>query len=269
MAIMRLIKPPGRLEFGSILLDDVDLARLSEESMRQIRLRQLSLIPQGAMNSLNPVLRIKSQILDGMLDHGVKLKGDEKPAKINELLDLVELPASVAEMYPHELSGGMKQRVCIAIAISMKPHLVVADEPTSALDVVVQRQIMATIDRLQHEMGISIILIGHDMGLMAQSVDHLGVMYAGRLAELGQMVNLLKDPMHPYSKLLIKTLPLLTNRGHFEGIPGITPSLLNPPGGCLFAPRCPSVLPVCRDTRPPWAEVKPGHWVACHLCQEN
>jgi peptide/nickel transport system ATP-binding protein len=269
MAIMRLIKPPGRLEFGSILLDDVDLARLSEESMRQIRLRQLSLIPQGAMNSLNPVLPIKSQILDGMLDHGVKFKGNEKPAKIKELLDLVELPASVAEMYPHELSGGMKQRVCIAIAISMKPHLVVADEPTSALDVVVQRQIMATIERLQHEMGISIILIGHDMGLMAQSVDHLGVMYAGHLAELGQMVDLLKDPMHPYSKLLIKTLPLLTNRGHFEGIPGITPSLLNPPGGCLFAPRCPSVLPVCKDTRPPWAEVKPGHWVACHLFQEN
>jgi len=269
MAIMRLLKPPGKLESGEILLDGIDLAKLSEEEMRQARLRGISLIPQGSMNSLNPVLRIKSQLLDGLLDHGETMTGAEKLAMIKELLEEVELPVSVAGMFPHELSGGMKQRVCIAIAISMKPKLVVADEPTSALDVVVQRQTIATIERLRQEMGISIILIGHDMGLMAQSVDHLGVMYAGQLAELGGMVDVLKDPLHPYTKLLIKTLPLLAERGHFEGIPGITPSLLNPPGGCLFASRCPSVLPICSKEKPIWIEAQKGHCVACHLCKEN
>jgi peptide/nickel transport system ATP-binding protein len=269
MAIMRLLKPPGNLESGEMILDGIDLARLTDEQMQQTRLQSLSLIPQGAMNSLNPVLRVGSQILDGLVDHNVRLSTEEKHLRLAELLDTVELPRGVAGMFPHELSGGMKQRVCIAIAISMKPKLVIADEPTSALDVVVQRQIMATIDRLRKEMGISLILIGHDMGLMAQTVDRLGVMYAGRLAELGDVVEIIKKPAHPYTRMLIKTLPLLAQRGHFEGIPGITPSLLNPPGGCLFAPRCPHVMPACTQTIPSWDEIRPGHWVACHLGQEN
>jgi len=265
MAIMRLLKPPGKLESGELLLDGVNIADLSEEQMRQKRLKEISLITQGAMNSLNPVIKIKDQILDGIKDHNGQLSKEQADEIVEELLKAVDLASSVAEMYPHELSGGMKQRVCVAIAISMEPKVVLADEPTSALDVVVQRQVMGTIEKLQGQMGISMILIGHDMGLMAQSVDQLGVMYAGRLAELADVDDIFSDPLHPYTKLLINTLPTLGRKGHFEGIPGITPSLLNPPRGCLFAPRCPDALTICSQVDPTWHEASTGRWVACHL----
>jgi peptide/nickel transport system ATP-binding protein len=225
------------------------------------------MILQGAMNSLNPVAKVKHQLLDGMKDHGVRFRKQEAVAKVEELLDAVDLAPEVADMYPHELSGGMKQRVCVAMAISMQPQVVVADEPTSALDVVVQRQVMDTIERLQQEMNISMILIGHDMGLMAQTVDQLAVMYAGRLAEMGGVLEIFDEPLHPYTRLLIETLPVLGRKGHFQGIEGITPSLLNPLPGCLFAPRCPVAIGVCSKAIPDWREVRPGHWVACHLCE--
>ena len=264
MATMRLLKPPGKLESGEILLDGIDLAKLSEEQMRRVRLQKISLILQGAMNSLNPVAKVRVQLLDGMKDHGVKFTRQRAAQRVEELLDAVDLSSSVADMYPHELSGGMKQRVCVAIAISMEPQVVLADEPTSALDVVVQRQVMDTIERLQREMGISMILIGHDMGLMAQTVDELAVMYAGRLVEKGPVPEIFDDPLNPYTRLLIQTLPTLGRKGHFEGIEGITPSLLNPPDGCLFAPRCPDAQRLCFQETPQWYEAKPGRWVACH-----
>lgn len=265
MAIMRLLKPPGKLESGELLLDGIDLAKLSEEEMRRTRLQKISLILQGAMNSLNPVAKVRVQLLDGMRDHNVKFTKQQAAERVEELLDAVDLASAVADMYPHELSGGMKQRVCVAMAISMEPQVVLADEPTSALDVVVQRQVMDTIERLQGEMGISMILIGHDMGLMAQTVDELAVMYAGRLAEKGGVPEIFDEPLHPYTRLLIQTLPTLGRKGHFEGIEGITPSLLNPPQGCLFAPRCPDAQALCSLESPRWREVKPGRWVACHL----
>jgi peptide/nickel transport system ATP-binding protein len=264
MAIMRLLKPPGRLESGQILLDGVDLARLSEEEMRKVRLGQISLIPQGAMNSLNPVIKVSDQILDGMEDHGIPLARGQAMTTVEQLLDAVDMDRGVADMYPHELSGGMKQRVCIAIAISMRPKVILADEPTSALDVVVQRQIMETLERLRQNMGISMILIGHDMGLMAQSVDRLAIMYAGRLAEISDVQSIFAEPRHPYTRLLIDTLPTLERRGEFRGIPGITPSLLNAPEGCLFAPRCPEAKDACAEVTPNLTEVAPGRWVACH-----
>jgi oligopeptide/dipeptide ABC transporter ATP-binding protein len=265
MGIMRLIRPPGRIAGGEIVLDGTDLTKLTEEEMRQARLRQVSLIPQGAMNSLNPVVRIRDQIVDGMEDHDVHLSRDAMQNRVDEVLRSVDLRPSVAGMYPHELSGGMKQRVCVAIAISLRPKLIIADEPTSALDVVVQRQVMETIQRLQSEMGISMILIGHDMGLMAQSVDELAVMYAGKLAELSPVMQIFENPLHPYSQLLISTLPTLETKGVFRGIPGITPSLLDPPSGCLFHPRCPKAMDICSRQVPPLIEQEPGRWVACHL----
>ena len=158
----------------------------------------------------------------------------------------------------------MKQRVCVAIAISLRPKVIIADEPTSALDVVVQRQVMETIQRLQQELGISMILIGHDMGLMAQSVERLAVMYSGRLAELADVDAIFEEPLHPYTQLLISTLPVLGARGVFRGIPGITPSLLTPPPGCLFHPRCPEAQEICQQKVPAWQEIRPGRWVACH-----
>ncbi len=234
--------------------------------MRQSRLTRVSMIPQGAMNILNPVMRIENQILDAMADHGLDLSRDEKQKRVAELLDLVELNIKVGKMYPHELSGGMKQRVCVAVAISMGPKFLIADEPTSALDVVIQRQVMETITGLVNDLDLSMILIGHDMGLMAQAVDRLAVMYAGKLAEIGDVRGMFEEPLHPYTQALIDSLPVLGQRGVFQGIPGIPPSVINPPPGCLFSARCPKVMEdICPVEAPPLRELKPGRFVACHL----
>jgi len=264
LALMRMIKEPGRIEGGQMILDGTDLMTLNDEQMRQVRLSQLSMIPQGAMNSLHPLLRIEDQIIDGIRDHDPTLDRSELRERVGILLESVELTRRVARMYPHELSGGMKQRVAMAIAISLHPALIIADEPTSALDVVIQRQVMETLDRLQDEMDLSIILIGHDMGLMAQFVDRLAVMYAGRLMELGDTKDLFREPLHPYTDLLIQSLPVLENKGVFTGIPGITPSLLDVPPGCVFHTRCPAATDVCQEVTPAFRQLRPGHWVSCH-----
>jgi peptide/nickel transport system ATP-binding protein len=265
LALMRMIKTPGRIEGGQMLLGDTDLARLDEEAMRQVRLSQISMIPQGAMNSLNPVVRIRQQIADGLRAHGIKLTGKELEVRISQVLEWVDLEPAVAQMFPHELSGGMKQRVCIAIAISLRPKVIIADEPTSALDVVVQRQVMETIKRVQEELGAAVILIGHDMGLMVQFVDRMVVMYAGKVAEMGTIRGMFTQPMHPYTQLLISSLPQLESKGELQGIPGIAPSLLNPPTGCLFHPRCPKVMDICNKKTPVLQQHDSGQAVACHL----
>ena len=265
LALMRMIKPPGTIEGGQMILGDTDLVQLSEEQMRQTKLSRLAMIPQGAMNSLNPVMRIDKQLVDGMIDHGMTFSREEKQAKIKELLDSVDLDAKVAKMFAHELSGGMKQRVCVAMSIAMEPELVIADEPTSALDVVIQRRVVETINRLAAELGLTLILIGHDMGLMAQTVDRLAVMYAGKMMEIGYTEGMFANPMHPYTQLLISALPVLSNKGVFSGIPGIPPSLLNPPSGCVFHNRCPKAWDLCEQKAPEYTEVEPGRFVACHL----
>jgi ABC-type dipeptide/oligopeptide/nickel transport system ATPase component len=184
MALMRLIKPPGRIESGQALFEGADLLALPEQEMRRLRLAAIALVAQGAMNSLNPVTRVRRQFADALRDHGQGLTRSALDARIRELLSTVGLGPEVADKYPHELSGGMKQRVVIAIAISLRARVIIADEPTSALDVVVQRQVVETLRRVQEKIGASILLVGHDMGLMAQVVDRLGVMYAGTLAEV-------------------------------------------------------------------------------------
>jgi peptide/nickel transport system ATP-binding protein len=265
LAMMRMIKEPGKIEGGKIILDGTNLVELTDEQMRQTKLRKLAMIPQGAMNSLNPVMRIDKQLVDGMIDHGIVLSKSEREARVKDLLEMVDLAPKVASMYPHELSGGMKQRVTVAMSIAMEPDMVIADEPTSALDVVIQRQVMETIDRLQTDLCLAVILIGHDMGLMAQSVNRLAVMYAGKLMEVGETEDMFYEPLHPYTELLISSLPVLENKGVFSGIPGITPSLLNPPPGCVFHTRCPKAWDLCQEEIPQFTEVEPGRWVACHL----
>ena len=173
------------------------------------------------------------------------------------------------ESYPHELSGGMKQRVCIAMGILLRPKVIIADEPTSALDVVVQRQVMETLCKVQKDLGASVILVGHDMGLMAQFVDRVGVMYGGKLIEVGPVRDIFKDPLHPYTQLLIGSLPTLKTKEIFKGIPGLTPSLLSPPPGCMFHPRCPKAMSHCFIDIPTLKEIKPDRWVSCHLYNGN
>jgi oligopeptide/dipeptide ABC transporter ATP-binding protein len=273
LSLMRMIKPPGRIEGGRVILDGVDLLALSEEQMRRARLADIALVAQGAMNSLNPVKRVRDQISDALASHGVSPNGRGRARDprevVPDLLQRVGLRPSVAGMFPHQLSGGMKQRVVIAITISLQPKVIVADEPTSALDVVVQRQIMETLRAVQEEIGAAVILIGHDMGLMAQFVHRLGVMYAGELIELSDVLDIFDEPLHPYSQLLIASLPSLERKGVFQGIPGLPPSLLAKPTGCPFRTRCPSAMPVCATVAPTLREVRPRRWVSCHLYEES
>ena len=194
-----------------------------------------------------------------------KISKDEQKTRVSELLTAVELLPSVGDMYPHELSGGMKQRVAIAIATSMDPKVIVADEPTSALDVVVQRTVMQTLGRLQEGLEASIVLVGHDMGLVAQFADFVGVMYAGKMVELGPVNSVFEKPLHPYTRLLIRSLPTLENKEDFIGIPGLPPPLLNLPPGCTFCTR------FDRENKndPPWKEVSKDHWISeCNVCSD-
>ncbi len=269
LAMMRMIKPPGRIEGGQVIVDGTDLTRLSDQEMLKARLSRIAYIPQGAMNSLNPITRIGAQMVDAIRAHDGRATKDEMMARAVQALASVDLKPEVARMYAHELSGGMKQRVCIAISILLKPKVIICDEPTSALDVVTQRQVMETIDRIQAELGAAVILIGHDMGLMAQFVDKVAVMYAGRLMEMSTVRDIFTEPKHPYAQALISSLPNLENKGVFRGIPGLAPSLLRLPSGCPFHPRCPHVMDVCKTIRPPFDEVAPGRRVACYLYTEK
>jgi peptide/nickel transport system ATP-binding protein len=265
LAMMRMIKPPGRIEGGRVWVGDTDLMALSDDDMRKSRLSRIAYIPQGAMNSLNPVTRIGAQLVDAIRSHR---SGDSR-AQLEEqgiaALKSVDLDPRVFRMYAHELSGGMKQRVCIAIGILLAPQVIIADEPTSALDVVTQRQVMETIDRVKDQIGAAVILIGHDMGLMAQFVDRVAVMYAGRLVEVSDVRDMFTAPKHPYAQALIRSLPNLDNKGVFQGIPGLAPSLLRLPSGCAFHPRCDQLGEGCKTTRPVTRTLPDGRLVTCHL----
>ena len=266
LAMMRMIKPPGRIEGGQVIIAGADLMALDAEGMRQARLSRIAYIPQGAMNSLNPVIRIGAQMVDALKSHDVKGSSAELRDRCLAALHSVDLDPGVFRMYAHELSGGMKQRVCIAIGILLKPLVIICDEPTSALDVVTQRQVMETIDRVQDAINAAVILIGHDMGLMAQFVDKVAVMYAGRLVEVATVREMFTDPKHPYSQALIASLPNLENKGVFQGIPGLAPSLLRLPSGCAFHPRCPhGNQDPQRSVRPEEVTLPGGRKVTCHL----
>jgi peptide/nickel transport system ATP-binding protein len=268
-ALMRLTRPPGRIVGGRVMLGDTDLLSLDDRQLRKVRLSDIALVPQGAMNSLNPVMRIEDQVIDAIEAHEGKQSGKAMAARVSAQLARVGLPPTVARRYPHELSGGMKQRAVMAIATALDPRVIVADEPTSALDVVVQRQVMQTFGRLQEGIGSAVVLIGHDMGLIAQFADLIGVMYAGRLVEVGPVDDILLSPRHPYTRLLIESLPRLTAKGKLVGIPGLPPALLSLPPGCAFNPRCPYVFERCLQEVPPVIEVAPGRKAACHLYPDH
>ena len=264
-ALLRLTRPPGRIASGSVMLDGRDLLTLTQRELRATRLRDIALIPQGAMSSLNPVMRLEEQIIDAIVAHRPDIRGAALDARIVELLKNVGLAAEVGRRFPHELSGGMKQRAVMAIATSLAPKVIIADEPTSALDVVVQRQVMQTLGRLQDGLGAAVVLIGHDMGLIAQFADTIGVMYAGKLLEIGPVRQMIETPKHPYTKMLVDSLPGIEIKQALVGIPGLPPPLVDLPPGCSFNPRCPFAFDRCIVETPLLQDVGPQQFAACHL----
>jgi peptide/nickel transport system ATP-binding protein len=272
LSLMRLIPdPPGRIVGGSIRLDNVELLALDEDEIRAVRGRDISMIFQEPMTSLNPVMTIGRQIGEVLKLHQT-LTSSQLQTKVVQLLSLVRIPeaAQRARQYPHQLSGGMRQRVMIAIALACNPKVLIADEPTTALDVTVQAQILELIVDLQRKLGTAVILITHDLGLVAQTAQRVIVMYAGRKVEEAGVETLFADPQHQYTRGLMASLPRLgllrgeaavTSR--LREIPGMVPPLTNLPPGCAFAPRCPRADDRCRAEYPPYEEKSPGHWAAC------
>jgi peptide/nickel transport system ATP-binding protein len=269
LALMRMIRPPGRIVRGSVRVGDLDMLAATPAQVRQARFSRIALVPQGAMNALNPVLTVGAQVDDLLLAHDTPLGSADRRRHVEALMGRVGLDAAVVDRFPHELSGGMKQRVCIAMAIALSPRVILADEPTSALDVMVQKQVLRTLVAVQRDLGAGVVLIGHDMALMAQFAHVVGVMYAGSLVEIGPTAALFSDPRHPYTRLLIASLPSFERRLTFRGIPGLPPSLVDPPPGCPFHPRCPRAESRCAADAPAERELPGGRRVRCHFADEE
>jgi len=271
--LVRLVKPPAYIPEGSIFLNykrngdllKVDLLKISENEMRDFRWKIISYIPQGSMNSLNPVLRIKDQMIDVILEHSDRSR-EEAESMVPNLLRSVNLEPNVADLYPHELSGGMKQRVIIAMALALNPKVVIADEPTTALDVVSQMSVLSTLYQVCRKVNASLILVTHDMAVHAQLTDRVAIMYAGKIVEVGRTTEVFKKPFHPYTKALLLSIPTIEGEPRrLEGISGLAPSPTNWPRGCRFHPRCPYSKEVCKEREPEMIEFGPGHYVSCFL----
>ncbi|HEY9784936.1 MAG TPA: ABC transporter ATP-binding protein [Candidatus Obscuribacterales bacterium] len=263
LSILRLVPPPGQIVDGKILLDGRDLLTMSEAQMRQIRGNQIALIPQDPMTSLNPVYTIGDQIIEAIELHQ-KVSRKEARQRAIDVLNKVRIPqaASRVDDYPHQFSGGMRQRVMIAMALSCEPKLLIADEPTTALDVTVQAQILDLLRSIQKEQGMSILLITHDLGVVAEMCDTVAVMYAGSIVEMAPVDELFKNPLHPYTVGLMNSLPR-PGAVRLTPILGQPPSLIDLPSGCRFADRCPLVEPRSREKIPPLEEKAPGHFARC------
>jgi peptide/nickel transport system ATP-binding protein len=265
-ALLNLVPPPGRVIEGEVIVNGVNILELEGEKLKRARGELVSIIFQDPFTTLDPVRRVGDQIVEVLMEHGVPKK--EAEARIPELLESVGMPARLSRSYPHQLSGGQRQRIAIAMAVALKPAVLVADEPTTALDVVVQRQIMDLLDDVR-KLGTAVILITHDIALAAQRAELLSVMYAGKMVELGPKDAVISHPVHPYTKGLISSVPGLTSRRWPQPIPGFPPNLTNPPPGCRFHPRCPYAKQVCREREPPRVEVGAGHFAECWLLTEK
>ncbi|HPM73881.1 MAG TPA: ABC transporter ATP-binding protein, partial [Spirochaetales bacterium] len=270
VALLKMPSPPGRIEPGSqIILDGRDIMPLPEKEIRKnVRWEEVAMVFQGAMNCLTPVYTIGKQMLETLQEHRDMDKAQAEEL-IKEYLGLVGLPPEVMGRYPHELSGGMKQRIVIATALFLKPKLVILDEPTTALDVIVQAQIINLLKKLKKTFDLSFIFITHDLSLEAEVSDRICVMYAGKIAELGtnQQIYGEQGPMHPYTEKLLQATPLLHKKvDSLSYIPGTPPDLIDPPKGCRFHPRCHKAMDKCSQEEPPLLEVEPGHMVACWRC---
>ena len=271
LSVMRLVSPPGKILEGEILLDGADLRKLSEEEMMKVRGNRISMIFQQPQTALNPVFRVGDQIAEVLSIHQDfgKEAGQKRAV---DLLKMVGIPEAErrAQAFPHELSGGMAQRVMIAMALACVPELLIADEPTTALDVTIQAQILDLILDMREKMGTSVILITHDLGVIAEMAERVAVMYAGEIVEQAELEELFDHPLHPYTQGLIGSIPILGRiKERLDVIPGNVPNLIDPPPACRFAPRCPARvkygLKICTEVKPDLIEVRPGHMVRCWL----
>ena len=270
LSIMRLIpSPPGKIETGKIIFEGTDLLQLDKKRMRDIRGSKIAMIFQDPMTSLNPVFKIGDQIAEGLMLHQ-RITKQEAREKVVDLLRMCGIPEARmrAASYPHELSGGMRQRAMIAMAIACNPKLLIADEPTTALDVTIQAQIIDLMRNLKKEIGSSILLITHNLGVVAEMCDHVAVMYAGNIVEFSNVEKLFKAPRHPYTSSLLRALPIPGEKRILEVIPGTVPNMIYLPSGCEFHPRCKHCMEICKVEKPILKQVEKDQLVACHLYRD-
>ena len=270
LAIMKLIQyPPGKITSGEIIIEGEDLMNVKEKDMFNIRGNKISMIFQDPMTSLNPIMTVGDQIKE-VIELHQDLSKEELKKKTEEMLELVGIRKERINDYPHQFSGGMKQRVVIAMALACSPDLIIADEPTTALDVTIQAQVLELMKELKDEYGTSMILITHDLGVVAEICDYVSVIYAGTIVEHASVDSLYKEPLHPYTRGLFDSIPSIDEDvDKLKVIPGMTPDPSNLPLGCRFHPRCKHCMEICRQKFPDYREVKPGHFVACHLYNEE
>ncbi len=265
LSITRLLPKNGRIIDGHIRYSGKDLATIKESELRRIRWKHIAIVFQGAMNALNPVKRISWQIAEAIALHD-NMSFDEAQGRVVELLELVGINPSRKDEYPHEFSGGMRQRVMIAMALACRPKIIIADEPVTALDVMIQAQILELLTKLQKELDLSMILISHDLSVIAQTCNNVAIMYGGKIAEYGPAEEVFLDPQHPYTQGLLRSFPdIYGPRDLPPWIPGQPPNLLAPPDGCRFHERCPLAFAECLVREPPLYETRPGHLASCHL----
>ncbi|HWE64462.1 MAG TPA: ABC transporter ATP-binding protein [Chloroflexota bacterium] len=271
-ALLNMVPSPGRIAAGHIrfgLDQAIDITRLRGEALRRFRWKDAAMVFQSALNTLNPVMRIRDQVIDTVLSHE-RVSAREALDRATEGLQWVRLdPARVLHSYPHELSGGMKQRVSIMMALLLRPKLLILDEPTTALDVLSQRAILQILKEIRRRLGLTMLFITHDLALISEIADRVGVMYAGRLVEIGTLRDIFYHTHHPYSRALVRAVPTLSgDLAEVRPIPGSPPNLLTPPPGCRFHPRCPLADELTRRVEPSLIETEPGHFVACHHWRE-
>ncbi|MEM2292738.1 MAG: ABC transporter ATP-binding protein [Nitrososphaerota archaeon] len=269
LSILRILPYNGKILRGKIIFEGQDIVSLKESELRnKVRWKGISLIFQGAMNALNPVYKIEDQIIEAIKVHEPKTSKEEARKRVKQLFELVGLDPSRTKNYPHEFSGGMRQRAMIAAALACNPKILIADEPGTALDVIVQAQVLKLMSELQRKLNLSIIMISHDLSIISETCNDLAIMYAGKIVEIGDVYSMFKKPLHPYTKGLIEAFPdIKEQRRKMYAIPGYPPNLLNPPSGCRFHPRCKYAMDICVKKDPETIEAHKGHFVACHLYQ--
>ncbi len=267
LSILKILPSNGEIIGGKMLFRETDLVSLKEEQMRQVRWKGISIVFQGAMNALNPLFKVGDQIVEAILTNEPEVKKKEAYERTNRLLELVGIQTTRARDYPHEFSGGMRQRALIAMSLACNPDLLIADEPGTALDVIVQAQVLKLMSELKAKLNLAMILITHDLSIIADLCERAAIMYAGKIIEQGDVVHIFKEPLHPYTQGLAGAFPSLKEaRRRMTSIHGTPPDLLEPPSGCRFHPRCSKVMEICKETEPTAIRMgKEDRYVACHL----